>query len=265
MLLPKPWCWAGICDKIRGVPIDVPAEVLWSCVKGMDCDPTSVVLHYVEPACYNPTPEWPATQGLEDVLARALSAGDNVMMTDVDDIDQLIEHDQIALFLATQMRDYGWIPRAMATVEKVKEKTPIHVIWPSLDDVRVSDFDPRLVPIAAVGIPIFHPGTILPDLNVDEDEETHFALEHCYREVMPEMSEAQFLMSNCVEMLNTCVQFSHKKRTELTRERTARYNGAQHAHPPERVLVVRAWLGLFGVRADNLASVRTIGSGARPQ
>jgi hypothetical protein len=144
MLPPKPWCWEGICDAIGEQPIDMPAEVPWSCIKVMECNPDTVVLRYVEPAFYNLTPNWLT---MEDMLARAFSAGENVMMTGVRDIDQFIEHNQRALFLATQSRYYGGIPRAMVAVEKVKEKQNTHVVWPRLDDVRVLDFNPGIAPV----------------------------------------------------------------------------------------------------------------------
>jgi hypothetical protein len=55
------------------------------------------------------------------------------------------------------------MPRAMAAVEKVEEKRNMHVVWPSLGDVRVLDFNPRVALVVAVGEPIFPPGHILPD------------------------------------------------------------------------------------------------------
>jgi hypothetical protein len=60
MLPPDPWCWAGIYDNLVGQSIDVPAEVPWSCIKGMQCNPEAVLLHYVEPAIYiyNVIPSW---------------------------------------------------------------------------------------------------------------------------------------------------------------------------------------------------------------
>jgi hypothetical protein len=68
------------------------------------------------------------------MLARVLSAGENDIMTGVDGVAQFVGRDQGALFLATQMRDCGWIPRAMAAVEKLEETRDARVMWPSLDD-----------------------------------------------------------------------------------------------------------------------------------
>jgi hypothetical protein len=50
VLPPEPWCWRRIYDTIDGKPIDVPAEVPWSCIEGVECDPDTMVHHYVGPA-----------------------------------------------------------------------------------------------------------------------------------------------------------------------------------------------------------------------
>jgi hypothetical protein len=104
-----------------------------------------------------------------------------------------------------------------------------------------------------VGEPIFSPGHILPDLN--EDQESHVALEQCYREVLPEMSEAQFRKSDYVDQLSTSIQFSRDERNKfkeaLAKAGKARHDTAPHLHPAECVRVMRAWLGFFGVRVDN--------------
>jgi hypothetical protein len=90
----------------------------------MVCDPGAVVRNYIEPAFYNPQPEWLTCQGMEELMVRSLSARDNVTMTGTDDIAQIVDSDQRALILATQSWDYGWIVRAMATVKAVQARTP---------------------------------------------------------------------------------------------------------------------------------------------
>ena len=68
------------------------------------------------------------------MLARVLSAGENDIMTGVDGVAQFVGRDQGALFLATQMRDFGWLQRMITTVKQLREQGGIRVMWPSLDD-----------------------------------------------------------------------------------------------------------------------------------
>jgi hypothetical protein len=50
------------------------------------------------------------------------------------------------------------------------------------------------------------------------EQENQFALQRCYGEVLPEMSEAQFRKSDYMEQLSASVQFSREEQNKGVKE-----------------------------------------------
>jgi hypothetical protein len=82
---------------------------------------------------------------MEEMLRKSTSAGDNVVMVGMDNTSQIVDPSQRACYLADQTCDFGWMARAMATIELMQEKSTLRVVWPQLAAVHIDDaFDPTV-------------------------------------------------------------------------------------------------------------------------